>query len=93
MKLSEKYSFDLQKYSFDLHEIISNEVRSVAFSSDGKLLVSGSDDGTIRMWDMTSGSCQHTLIGHNDPVRSVCFSPCGTKIVSGGGLEADDGGE
>jgi hypothetical protein len=44
------------------------------------------------MWDMTSGSCQHTLIGHNDPVWSVCFSPCDTKIVSGGGLEEDDGG-
>ncbi len=38
-------------------------------------------------------SCQHTILGHNDPVRSVCFSPCGTKIVSGGGLEADDGGD
>ena len=29
--------------------------------------------------------CQSTLRGHTDPVRSVCFSPCGEKIASGGG--------
>jgi WD40 repeat protein len=39
-----------------------------------------------------TGSCKCTLSGHNDPVWSVCFSPCGTKIGSGGGLGKESGG-
>jgi WD40 repeat protein len=36
-------------------------VRSVAFSSDGKTLASGSYDGTIKLWDRQTGACLHTL--------------------------------
>ena len=63
-------------------------VNCVAFKPDNpNIVVSGSDDKTIKTWDITSGSCLSTLRGHTDPVRSVCFSPCGEKIASGGGFE------
>ena len=64
----------------------------MVFSADGTVIASGSEDRTVRLWDVETGSCKCTLSGHNDPVRSVCFSPCGTKIVSGGGLGKNVGG-
>jgi WD40 repeat protein len=57
----------------------------VCWSPDGASLASGSEDKTVKIWNTKTGKCDSTLSGHNDPVRSVCFSPCGTKIVSGGG--------
>jgi len=52
-----------------------NWVHSVAFSPDGKQVVSGSDDETLRLWDVTTGAALQTLKGHSGPVRSVAFSP------------------
>ncbi len=45
-------------------QICRDYVRSVAFSADGQLLASGSDDKTIRLWDLALGSCKCTLEGH-----------------------------
>jgi len=59
-------------------------VTSVAFSPDGKQIVSGSHDRTLRLWDVTSD--QHTgfsLRGHSNYVNSVAFSPDGKMIISG----------
>ena len=39
----------------------SDRVQSVAFSQDGQLLASGSDDKTIKLWDPTTGALKHTL--------------------------------
>ena len=59
-------------------------VRSVAFSPDGRRIVSGSDDKTIRVWDAETGEeMVEPLKGHSDWVRSVAFSPDGRRIVSG----------
>ena len=66
--------------------IANGRVVSVAWTPDGTKIASGSDDKTIKVWNAHTGQCVSTLSGHKDPVRSVCFSPCGTKIVSGGGL-------
>ena len=60
-------------------------VLGVAFQPTKNLLASCSADKTIKTWDITSGSCLSTLRGHTDTVWSVCFSPCGEKIASGGG--------
>ncbi len=64
----------------------------MSFSPDGKHVASGSWDKSVRIWETSTGTCVSTLSGHNDPVRSVSFSPSGTKIVSGGGLRKDWGG-
>ena len=61
---------------------------SVSFSGDGKLIVSGSHDGTVRVWNAVSGECVlGPLEGHTGWVTSVSFSGDGKLIVSG----SDDG--
>jgi WD40 repeat protein len=58
-------------------------VHSVAFSPDGKQVVSGSGDRTVRFWDATTGATLQSLEGHSDWVNSVAFSPDGKQVVSG----------
>src|SRR5438067_5642286 len=50
-------------------------------SPDGSLLASGSEDKMIRLWDVQSGQCLNILRGHENQVRSVAFSPDGTKAT------------
>lgn len=59
-------------------------VNAVAFSPDGAMLASGSDDATARLWDVASGEELHTLSGHEDYVNAVAFSPDGAILASGG---------
>jgi hypothetical protein len=62
----------------------TNWVTSVAFSPDGRLLASGSDDKTIKLWDVATGSEVRTLTGHTDQCQwSVAFSPDGRLLASG----------
>ncbi|MCA2650224.1 MAG: hypothetical protein IM326_02710, partial [Microcystis sp. M020S1] len=60
-----------------------NSVLSVNFSPDGKTLVSGSDDKTIKLWNVETGKEIRTLYGHDNSVTSVNFSPDGKTLVSG----------
>jgi WD40 repeat protein len=58
-------------------------VNSIAFSPDGKTLVSGSFDNSIALWDVASGSRRGSLSGHSSSVNSVAFSRDGKTIASG----------
>jgi len=60
-------------------------VHSLTFSSDGILLVSGSDDKTIKLWDMQTGGVVKTFCGHTDVVLSVSISADNAMIASGSG--------
>jgi hypothetical protein len=58
-------------------------VCGVAFSPDGKRIVSASADKTLKVWDAATGRETLTIEGHLDAVQSVAFSPDGSRIVSG----------
>jgi hypothetical protein len=61
----------------------SADVRSVAFSPDGKLLLTGSYDNTVRVWDVGTRGLLKTLRGHGGRVSACVFAPEGQKVLSG----------
>lgn len=57
---------------------------TLAFSSDGKTLASGSDDGRIQLWEVETSHKLSMLKGHRGPVKALAFSPNGEMLASSG---------
>ena len=60
-----------------------SEVRSVAFSPDGKNLATGSDDKIVQLWQVGSGKNIRAFSGHQNTILSVAFSSDGKTLASG----------
>ena len=58
-------------------------ITSLAFHVNNQILVSGSSDGTAKIWDLESRSCLLTLDEHVDWVWAVAISPCGNVVATG----------
>jgi len=61
----------------------SGNVSAVAYAPDGKSVLTGSEDNTVRLWDPATGK-QLRLFESGGQVHSVAFSPDGRAVLSGG---------
>lgn len=53
-------------------------------STEGKIIASASLDHTVKLWDINTGNCLKTCIGHTNQVCAIAFHPQGKIIASGG---------
>lgn len=61
----------------------ANNVFNVAFTSDGKYVLS-SGDNVIHMWDILTGKEHRRFEGHSGPVPAMALSPDGRRLLTGG---------
>lgn len=61
---------------------VQGHALSLVFSSDGRTLVSGGEDKTVRLWETATGKERRRFVGHQGIVRAVAISPDGTRLVS-----------
>jgi WD40 repeat protein/class 3 adenylate cyclase len=71
-------------YNLQLFRGHTREIYSVAFSPDGKYALTGSQDGTARLWDRQSGREIRQYAGHKGGISAVAFSPDGKSVATGG---------
>jgi WD40 repeat protein/thymidylate kinase len=59
-----------------------DEILALTFDPQGRHLISGCADGTIRIWDVQSGATIHRLTGHTAPVTAIAINPADGTIAS-----------
>ena len=79
---------EIKLYSTETGELITtlehdSEIDTIAWSSNGKILASGSNDSTIKLWDVNTSNCVKTLTGHGNGINKITFSPDGETLASG----------
>jgi dynein assembly factor with WDR repeat domains 1 len=58
------------------------EISKICFNSRGNLIMTGSSDCTVRLWDTESGQCRQTLEGHKEEIFSCAFNYDGNTIIT-----------
>jgi WD40 repeat protein len=66
-----------------LSEMSKSKGRRHMLSPDRKTVVSGSDDGLVRLWNVNTGKVIGRWMGHTDRVRPICWSLDGQQVLSG----------
>ncbi|AOW99467.1 hypothetical protein BJP34_08370 [Moorena producens PAL-8-15-08-1] len=61
-----------------------DSVNAVAVTPDGTMVISGSSDHTVKVWNLNTGVEIRTFTGHTSPVNAVAVTPDGTRVISGG---------
>ncbi|MDB9449523.1 WD40 repeat domain-containing protein [Dolichospermum circinale] len=61
----------------------SSSVYAIAVTPDGKTVISGSADDTIKIWDLGTGTEKFTLEGHSNSVNAIAVTPDGKTVISG----------
>lgn len=62
----------------------TSSINALAFSADGRRLISGGRDRALHVWDVQNRALLAELDGHTDEIFAAAFSPDGLRIVSGG---------
>lgn len=81
VSLSSAVAFEVEVFAPSGHVA---EVTAVAVSPDGRYVLSGSNDKTLKLWEISSGKEISTFTGHSGSVSSVAFSYDGRFAVSTG---------
>ena len=63
---------------------VGASLTAVAFSPDGKVLASASEDHTVALWDARTGADRGTRLVHDGPVLALAWHPGGERLVTGG---------
>src|SRR5215831_11668989 len=68
-----------------VHDWHTHPVTTVAFAPDDSLIATGSEDTTIKIWNINTRQVKATLRGHSTSVTCLAFSPDGKTLASGSG--------